>query len=81
MSYIFLKCTACDTENDIYCDGDNAMMCPECRTVDEFEEAEECMQCESDVDLIEITNPMTGKFVGLLCDKCGQRNHDRAFGN
>lgn len=41
MAYIFLKCTACDTENDIYCDGDNAMMCPECRTVDEFEEAEE----------------------------------------
>lgn len=41
MSYIFLKCKECSVENDIYCDGDNAMMCPECQSVDEFEEVEE----------------------------------------
>jgi hypothetical protein len=39
--YIFLKCKVCEEENEIYCDGDNAMFCPDCRSVDEFEELEE----------------------------------------
>lgn len=38
MSYILLRCRACGEENEIYCDGDNAMMCPDCRSVDLFEE-------------------------------------------
>ncbi len=41
MSYILLTCTECDETNEIYCDGDNAMMCPSCRSVDEFKEPEE----------------------------------------
>lgn len=40
-TYILLKCTACDEISEVYCNGDDAMMCPECRTVDEFEEVEE----------------------------------------
>jgi phage FluMu protein Com len=32
-----MKCKECDEENDIYCDGDGPLMCPECRTVDELE--------------------------------------------
>lgn len=39
--YIFLKCKECDAESDIYCDSDNAMLCPECLSVDCFEEIEE----------------------------------------
>ena len=39
--YILLKCTECDEVNDIYCDSDNAMFCPDCRTVDNFEEVDE----------------------------------------
>ncbi len=41
MSFIFLRCKECGEEGDIYCDGDNAMMCPECRSVDEFEDPED----------------------------------------
>jgi phage FluMu protein Com len=41
MPHILLKCTECDEVGEIYCDGDNAMFCPECRSVDCFEEPEE----------------------------------------
>lgn len=41
MGYILLRCKECGEEGDIYCDGDNAMRCPECGTVDEFEEVDE----------------------------------------
>lgn len=40
-THIWLKCKACGEEGDIYCDGDNAMFCPECRSVDEFEDPED----------------------------------------
>lgn len=39
--YIHLKCLDCSEEAEVYCDGDNAMMCPECRSVDNFEEIED----------------------------------------
>lgn len=39
--YIYLKCLDCSEDIEVYCDGDNAMMCPECRSVDNFEEIEE----------------------------------------
>lgn len=39
--YITLRCKECDEINDIYCDGDNAMMCPDCLSVDEFDEINE----------------------------------------
>lgn len=38
--YIWLKCKSCNEEVEVYCDGDNAMMCPECRDIDNFEEIE-----------------------------------------
>lgn len=41
MSYILLRCKECGSENEIYCDGDNAMFCPDCQSVDCFEEVEE----------------------------------------
>lgn len=39
--YIWLKCTECENENEIYCDGDHAMYCPDCQSMDTFEEVEE----------------------------------------
>jgi len=39
--YIWLKCLDCSEEVEVYCDGDNAMMCPECRSIDNFEEVEQ----------------------------------------
>ena len=39
-TYIWLECKDCSAEVEVYCDGDNAMMCPECRSVDSFEEIE-----------------------------------------
>jgi ribosomal protein S27E len=39
--YLHLKCTECGEEGEVYCDGENAMLCPECLAVDCFEEIEE----------------------------------------
>lgn len=39
--YIFLECQECGLESEIYCDGDNAMMCPECLAIDCFKEVED----------------------------------------
>jgi virulence-associated protein VagC len=39
--YIDLLCNECDSEVEVYCDGDNAMICPECRSIDCFKEIEE----------------------------------------
>lgn len=36
--YLDLVCKECDSEVEVYCDGDNAMMCPECRSMDCFKE-------------------------------------------
>lgn len=41
MIAILLKCKECDETNEISCDGDGPMMCPECRSVDSFSEADE----------------------------------------
>jgi len=38
--YIDLICKDCDNEVTVYCDGDNAMICPECRSIDNFKERE-----------------------------------------
>ena len=40
MTFILL-CKECSEEVEVYCDGDNAMMCPECQCVDCFKEIEE----------------------------------------
>lgn len=36
--YIDLICRDCDEQVEVYCDGDHAMMCPECRSIDNFKE-------------------------------------------
>lgn len=41
MITLFLKCTECGSETEVKCDGDNAMYCPECLSVDTFEDIEE----------------------------------------
>lgn len=40
MPYLDLYCKSCDQEVSVFCDGDNAMICPECRDVDNFKEIE-----------------------------------------
>lgn len=42
-----MRCKDCDEEVEVFCDGDNPMMCPECRSVDNFEEIvdELCTSC------------------------------------
>lgn len=39
--WLDLHCKECGEDVEVYCDGDNAMMCPECRSVDCFEERED----------------------------------------
>lgn len=39
--YLHLQCTECGEEVEVYCDGENAMLCPECLSVDCFTEIEE----------------------------------------
>jgi phage FluMu protein Com len=39
--YILLKCRECGELNDIYCDGDSPMFCPDCHSIDSFDEPEE----------------------------------------
>lgn len=39
-----LSCKECDSVNEIYCDGDNPMFCPDCRSVDCFEEIDEIVE-------------------------------------
>lgn len=41
MKFLDLYCKECDSEVEVGCDGDNAMLCPECLSVDCFEEIEE----------------------------------------
>jgi virulence-associated protein VagC len=41
MAYHMLTCNECCEEVEVYCDGDNAMMCPECRSIDSFSQIEE----------------------------------------
>jgi len=36
--YYLLRCKECGEIDDIPCDGDNPMFCPDCRSVDCFEE-------------------------------------------
>lgn len=38
MRFMWLKCKECESEVEVGCDGDNAMFCPECRSVDCFKE-------------------------------------------
>lgn len=40
-TYLYLHCKACGEDVEVYCNGDDAMMCPECQTIDEFEDVEE----------------------------------------
>jgi hypothetical protein len=46
MRYLDLICTECGQDVEVYCDGDNAMLCPECLSVDCFEEIEESEENE-----------------------------------
>lgn len=39
--YIYLECKECGEQNDIYCDGDNPMVCPDCLSVDTLTELED----------------------------------------
>lgn len=39
--YIFLECQDCCETVEVYCDGDNAMICPECLSVDNFDEVQD----------------------------------------
>lgn len=39
--YIWLECKDCNEQVEVYCDGDNAMVCPECRSIDNFNEIED----------------------------------------
>ena len=41
MRYFWLKCKECDEIVEVGCDGDNAMMCPECLSVDCFTDIDE----------------------------------------
>ena len=36
--YIDLICRDCDEQVEVYCDGDHAMICPECLSIDNFKE-------------------------------------------
>ena len=47
MKYFYLYCKECDSEVEVGCDGDNAMICPDCRSVDCFKEIEKpCTFCK-----------------------------------
>lgn len=37
MTYIIGTCTECNNQVEVYCNGDNPLMCPECRSVDTIE--------------------------------------------
>jgi len=37
---LWVTCKDCSEDVEVYCDGDNAMMCPECLSVDSFDEVE-----------------------------------------
>lgn len=51
MRYITLKCEACGEVNDIICDPDIPMYCPDCLALDEFEELKKtCDYCHKNVD-------------------------------
>ena len=36
--YLDRICAECNQEVEVYCDADNAMMCPECQAIDSFRE-------------------------------------------
>ena len=38
MKYINLKCGECGEVNDIPCDGDSPLFCPDCQAIDNFED-------------------------------------------
>lgn len=41
-----LYCKECDSEVEVYCNADDPMMCPECRSIDCFTEIEkDCKFC------------------------------------
>lgn len=41
MRFIWLKCKECESELDVACDADNAMICPECLSIDCFKQIDE----------------------------------------
>lgn len=40
--WLQLICKECDEFVEVYCDAENAMMCPECRSVDSFKDPADC---------------------------------------
>ena len=41
MNYMWLTCNDCNEENEIVCNGDSPLFCPDCRSVDNFSDIEE----------------------------------------
>lgn len=39
--YLIMKCKECDSINEIHCDGDNPMFCPDCRSCDTLTDADD----------------------------------------
>jgi hypothetical protein len=50
MAYLNLICKECGEDVEVYCDGDNAMMCPECRSIDCFTDYNE--QLDNDLEFL-----------------------------
>lgn len=70
MSWEFVLCLDCDEEVEVKFDGDNTSMCPECRSVDNFEEIvpEICGNCNGSGE---------GYSEGTRCTKCKGRGEVR----
>lgn len=52
MSWIWLKCTECEEEGEVYCDGDGPMRCPNCRSIDCFVEIESEEEEEQNLEIV-----------------------------
>lgn len=63
MAYELVICKECNNEVEVKFDGDNASMCPECRSVDCFEEIEDelCSNCNGSGE---------GQYDGTKCTVC-----------
>lgn len=69
MSYEFVLCLDCDEEVEVLFDGDNASMCPECRSMDNFDEIEPeiCGNCNgSGEGYVEFSRCTKCKGKGVL---------------
>lgn len=70
MSILNLVCNECGEEVEVYCDGDNAIMCPECRSVDNFSELPEDIIAEMKMDANHPPIPAYQLWAGEYKDHC-----------